>query len=78
MWLRFLNQEDPLEEEKAMLSSMYSYLKNSMERGAWWVTVHWVLKNQTCLSMHMHTNTHTNEIMLGIYYKDRVKVSMNL
>ena len=25
----------------------YSCLKNSMDRGAWWVTVHGVVKNQT-------------------------------
>ena len=30
----------------------YSCLKNSMERGAWWATVHTVSKSQTWLSMH--------------------------
>ena len=28
----------------------YSYLENSMERGAWWATVHGVTKSQTWLS----------------------------
>ena len=28
----------------------YSYLENSMDRGAWWTTVHGVTKNQTQLS----------------------------
>ena len=28
----------------------YSCLENSMDRGAWQVTVHWVAKSQTCLS----------------------------
>ena len=28
----------------------YSYLENSMDRGAWWVTVHGVTKSQTRLS----------------------------
>jgi len=28
----------------------YSYLENSMERGAWWVRVHVVAKRQTRLS----------------------------
>ena len=23
----------------------YSYLENSMDRGAWWVTVHWVTES---------------------------------
>ena len=26
----------------------YSCLKNSMDRGAWWATVHRVAKSQTC------------------------------
>ena len=25
----------------------YSCLENSMDRGAWWATVHWVTKHQT-------------------------------
>ena len=28
----------------------YSYLENSVDRGAWWATVHGVAKNQTQLS----------------------------
>ena len=28
----------------------YSYLENSMDRGAWWATVHGVAKSQTGLS----------------------------
>ena len=27
-----------------------SYLENSMDRGAWWATVHWVPKSQTRLN----------------------------
>ena len=30
----------------------YSCLKNSMERGAWWATVHAISKSQTWLNMH--------------------------
>ena len=30
----------------------YSYLENSMDRGAWWVIVHGVAISQTRLSMH--------------------------
>ena len=36
----------------------YSCLENPMERGAWWATVHRVLKSQTQLkqlSMHTHS-----------------------
>ena len=28
----------------------YSCLENSVDRGAWWATVHWVAKSQTQLS----------------------------
>ena len=30
----------------------YSCLENTMDRAAWWATVHTVTKSQTCLSMH--------------------------
>ena len=32
-WICSLGREDPLKEE-------YSYLENSMDRAAWWATVH--------------------------------------
>ena len=32
----------------------YSCLENSMDRGAWWTTVHWVTKSGTWLSMNAH------------------------
>ena len=32
-------------------------LENSMERGAWWATVHGVTKSQTLLSTHTHIHT---------------------
>ena len=39
----------------------YSCLENSMDRGAWWATVHGVAKSQTQLSdSHTHTHTHTH------------------
>ena len=34
----------------------YSYLENSMDRGAWWAIVHGVAKSQTQLSIHTHTH----------------------
>ena len=39
----------------------YSCLENSIDRGAWWATVHGVSKSQTLLSTHthIHTLTHT-------------------
>ena len=43
MWVQSLGQEDPLEEEKAIRSSI---LENSMDRGAWWATVDRVTKSQ--------------------------------
>ena len=41
----------------------YSFLENSMDRGAWWIIVHGVTKSQAWLSdyhTHAHTHTHTH------------------
>ena len=46
--VRSLDWEDPLEENGYPLQ--YSHLKNSMDRGAWWATVHGVAKSCTQLS----------------------------
>ena len=45
MWVQFLGQEDPLEEDTATHAS--SYLENPMDRGAWWVTIYRVTKSWT-------------------------------
>ena len=52
--VRSLGWEDPLEEEWATHSSILPWrkIKNPMDRGAWWATVHGVSKSQTQLSMH--------------------------
>ena len=34
----------------------YSCLKNSLDRGAWWATVHRVTTSQTQLNTHTHTD----------------------
>ena len=49
MWFQSLGQEDPLEKEMAPLSQ-YSCLENSMDRRAWWATVHGVAKSQMQLN----------------------------
>ena len=36
----------------------YSCLENSMDRGAWWATVHGVTKSQTQLSSHTTGQCH--------------------
>ena len=36
----------------------YSSLGNSVDRGAWWATVHGVAKSQTRLSMHVQAELH--------------------
>ena len=38
-WIRSLGREDPLEKEMATNSSILAW-RISMDRGAWWVTVH--------------------------------------
>ena len=35
----------------------YPCLKNAMNKGAWWATVHRVAKSQTRLSTHTHVGT---------------------
>ena len=45
MWVRSLGWEDPLEEEMATHFSILAR-DNTMDRGAWWVTVHWVTKSR--------------------------------
>jgi len=49
MWARSLGWEDPPEKEMAT----YSCLGNPMDRGAWWATVHRVIKSWTQLNTHI-------------------------
>ena len=57
-WVRSLGREDPLEEEMATHSSTLAMdLKNPMDGGAWWATVHRVAKSQTRLSNFAFTFT---------------------
>jgi len=49
MRIRSLDQEDPLGEENGNLLQ-YPCLKNSMDREAWWATVHGIAKSWTQLS----------------------------
>ena len=44
--VRFLGREDPLEKGNGY-PLQYSCLENSMDRGAWWATVHGVTKSRT-------------------------------
>ena len=45
-WVQSLGWDDPLEEYMATHSSILSW-RIPMDRGAWWVTIHGVAKNQT-------------------------------
>ena len=47
-WVQSLCQEDPLEKEMAMHSSIFAW-KIIMDRGAWCARVHGVAKSQTQL-----------------------------
>ena len=49
MWVQSLTWEDPLEKGMATHSSILAS-KNSMDRGAWKITVQQVSKSQTQLS----------------------------
>ena len=44
--VRFLSQEDYLEEGMATHSSIFAW-RNSMDRGAWMATVHGITQSQT-------------------------------
>ena len=61
-WVQYLSQEDALEMEMAIHSTIL--VENTMDRGAWWAAVRWVAKEldmtePTCL-LHTHTHTHTH------------------
>ena len=43
-WVRYLGQEDPLEEGMTVHSSILAW--RILDRGAWWATVHGVAKIQ--------------------------------
>ena len=45
-WVRSLGWEDPLKEGNGN-PFQYSCLENSMDREAWWATVHRVTKSRT-------------------------------
>ena len=45
-----LDQEDPLEKGMAIHSSILAWEMPSMDRGAWWTTVHGTAKSQIRLS----------------------------
>ena len=47
--VRSLGREDSLEEEMATYSSILAW-RIPMDRGAWWATVHGVVKSQILLS----------------------------
>ena len=53
----------------------YSCLEDSMDRGAWWATMHEVAKNRTQVSVlahtgarvHTHTQTHMHSMLTVIH-----------
>ena len=48
----------------------YSCLENSMDRGAWWATVHGVTKESDTTEQLTHTHTHTHTQEMVIAYKE--------
>ena len=59
MWVWSLGQEDSPGVGNGN-SLQYSFLENSMDRGAWQATVHGIAKSQTWLSDWACTRTHTH------------------
>ena len=55
-WVQPLNQEDPLEEEMTIHSSILVW-RISMDRGVWWVTVHGA--HRVRQTEHTHTQSLT-------------------
>ena len=53
MWVQYLIQEDPLEWEMAIHASI-PWTENSMDRGAWWATVHKFAESD--MTAHTHTS----------------------
>ena len=47
--------------ERSGYPLQYSGLKNPMDRGACWATVHGVVKSQTRLSNSAHADTHSGD-----------------
>ena len=67
--VRSLGREDPLEEDMATHSSIYSCLKNPMYRGAWQAIIHMVTKSQTGLSTTQVECIVDTKILQGIINK---------
>ena len=58
----------------------YSYLKNSMERGAWWATVHRAVKSRTWLTEHtyifIHSLIHTPQLYSALWKIETTSLSI--
>ena len=52
-WVQSLRREDSPGERNGN-PLQYSWLENSMDRGAWWAAVHGVTQSWTQLSLHTH------------------------
>ena len=70
--VRFLGQEDPLEEEMATHSSILAW-KASMDRGVWQAIVHGVAKSQTQLNVHAF-----NQLILVWPYSGQDKIKRGI
>ena len=69
MEVQSLGQEDPLEQEMATLQ--YSYLENSMDRGAWWATMHGITESNMTEHTHTHASIHKHSILA-------ISISLNI
>ena len=69
MWVWSLCREDPLEEGMAAHSSILAW-RISIDKGAWWVTVHRVAKSQTWLKQ-LSTQALPSKLCLNIQVPDQ-------
>ena len=57
IWVQFLGQEDPLEQEMVTLFSILAW-RIPMDRGAWQATVHGVTESDTAEHTHSQQRKH--------------------
>ena len=74
MWVPSLGREDSPGEGNGN-PLQYSCLENSIDRGAWWATVHGVTKSRTQLSVHVLAIINSAVMNIGVHMSLSLLVS---